>query len=139
MICCGSTSETRGSGVGIDPRNGRRRQVRRKGFPTKRAAQAELTRVRAAVDTGTHIDRNTMTVAQYLKAWIDSLPATGLRSNTIASYRRTLELYVIDRIGGIRLQALTAIDLDKLYAELLTHGSASAARSAQTPCAMHTC
>jgi integrase len=42
----------------------------------------------------------------------------------MASYQRTLDRYVIARIGGIRLQNLTALDLDQLYAELLLRGRA---------------
>ena len=110
--------------VGIDARNGRRRQVRRVGFATKKDAQAELTRLMTAVQEGSHIDRSTTTLGKYLDSWLIALPTAGLRANTITSYERTLRRYVIPRIGGIRLQTLTAIDLDRLYGELLTTGRA---------------
>lgn len=42
---------------------------------------------------------------------------------TIASYRRNLRVHVVPRIGGIRLQALSPLHLDQMYADLLASGN----------------
>jgi len=53
----------------------------------------------------------------------------------VASYRRNLRVHVVPRIFGIRLQALTPLHLDTMYADLLgggnmrTEGTALSART----------
>ena len=45
-----------------------------------------------------------------------------LKPTTFSGYKRTLELYVIPRIGGMRLQALTTAGLTSLYGDLRQRG-----------------
>jgi integrase len=59
----------------------------------------------------------------------------------VASYRRNLRVHVVPRLGGIRLQALTPMHLDKMYAELLARGNMrteGTALSARTVRYVHT-
>jgi integrase len=62
-------------------------------------------------------------VRKYLTAWLDSLERSGLRANTIASYRRVITHHVVPYLGSRPLQSLTALDLDRLYSELLRDGA----------------
>ena len=55
---------------------------------------------------------------------LDGLPAAGRRPSTITGYRHLLEHNVIAVLGAIELQALTATDLDRLYAAMLGRGLA---------------
>lgn len=107
--------------AGVDPRTGKRRQIRRTGFTAKKKAADDLTRLRAALLEGTFVDRSTVTLRDYLDGWLDAL-RSQLRANTLASYRRTLEQRVYPRLGSRRLQSLVATDLDRLYAHLLDSG-----------------
>jgi hypothetical protein len=104
-------------GMGPD---GERRQVRRKGFPTKKEAQAELDKVRGQARSRSYVAPTTLTVKAYLDGWLAALP-TRLRASTVDGYRRCL-LPVADALGGRKLVSLTPEDLDKLYAELLVSG-----------------
>ena len=104
-------------GVGPD---GERRQVRRKGFPTKKEAQAELDKLRGHARNHTYVPRTTLTVKAYLDGWLQALP-TRLRPSTVDGYRRCM-LPVIEELGGRKLVSLTPDDLDKLYAKLLVSG-----------------
>ena len=52
---------------------------------TKKTAQAELIRLLAEVDTGTSVDPSRVTVAEYLRGWLDS--ATHLAPKTMERYR----------------------------------------------------
>jgi integrase len=108
--------------VDADPGpDGERRQVRRKGFRTKREAQEALDKVRGQARTASYVPPAKMTVKAYLTGWLAGLPATGLRPSTVDGYRRNMD-YVIDVLGGRRLDSLTPHDLDKLYASLLESG-----------------
>jgi len=102
--------------------NGRRRQARRRGFPTRKSAQDELDRTRVAAREQTFVAPTTITLGAYLDAWLDSLTTRGTSPSTIASYRRNLALHVRPTLGAGRLQALSAPALDSLYARLLASG-----------------
>ena len=102
--------------------DGKRRQARRRGFPTKRAAQEELDRLRVAVRNRAYVAPKRQTLAAFLVD--DWLPAVKvkLEPSTWASYERNLRLHVIPAIGGIQLQDLDPGHLNRLYAELLASG-----------------
>jgi integrase len=108
--------------IGIDPATGKRRQARRRGFATKRAAQEELDRLRVVAHDRLYVAPSKQTVAEYLQMWLAALPASGLRPSTVDGYRRNLEGYIIPRLGHIKVGALTAPQLDVVYAELLERG-----------------
>jgi len=113
--------------------DGRRRQARRRGFPTKKAAQVELARLRVNVQEQTFVAPDRLTLAEYLAWWLEGLATAGRRQSTIASYRRHLRLHVTPRLGGIRLQALTSLHLDRLYSELLADGRRDGAAGGLAP------
>ena len=99
----------------------RRNQLRRRGFATKKAAAQAglLVELLADIQHGTFVRPTKTTCADYLRSWVDGLPASGRRPSTVDSYRRNIEPNVIPAVGGVELQGLTPVDLDLLYAALL--------------------
>ena len=122
------------------PGAAKRRQVRKRGYKTKREAQEALTATLAAVQAGGFVAPDRMTVGQYLDRWLETRPAAGLRPSTVAGYRATLQSYAFDRIGDVPLQQLAPLDLDQLYSDLLAHGrrQGDAGLSARTVRYLHT-
>jgi hypothetical protein len=59
--------------LGPDPATGRRRQARRSGFATKKAAEAALRDLATAADAGTAVSRSRITVSQFLTDWLHDL------------------------------------------------------------------
>ncbi len=106
--------------VGSGP-DGKRRQVLRRGFPTKKQAQEELDELRRQGRTNRYVPPAKLTVKEYLEQWAAGLPTTGLRPSTIDGYRRNMD-YVIPVLGGRRLDSLSPLDLDQLYSQLLISG-----------------
>lgn len=108
--------------VDIAPIGGARKQVRRRGFRTKREAQAELTRALHSLGEGTFVEPSRLTVQEWLETWLAGLRVVGLEDSTIDSYDRNLHNHVLPTLGATRLQSLTPVDLDRLYARLLSSG-----------------
>lgn len=106
--------------VGPGP-GGKRRQVYRRGFATKRLAQEELDKIRDQGRTNRYVAPVRLTVKDYLEQWVAGLPTTGLRPSTVDGYRRNMN-YVIPVLGGRRLDSITPLDLDQLYSQLLVSG-----------------
>jgi hypothetical protein len=59
--------------LGPDPATGCRRQARRSGFATKKAAEAALRDLATAVDAGTAVSRSRSTVSQFLTDWLETI------------------------------------------------------------------
>lgn len=102
---------------------GRRRQAKRRGFATKKAAQEALDEVRVTARDGTFVRPGRITVAAYLEQWLESMVTAGTRRSTVTSYRRNIRLHVVPHVGGRQLQALGALDLDRAYATLSRSGN----------------
>jgi integrase len=62
-----------------------------------------------------------MTVAEYFAEWLDA-HAVEIKPKTLAGYRDLVVRYVLPRVGSMRLQAVRAGTLTKLYRDLLEAG-----------------
>lgn len=108
--------------------NGRRQQIRRRGFATKRAARAALTAIKHDRDSGTFIRPTKVTLGRFLlDEW---LPAkrSGLRASTVNSYERAIALYIVPTLGDVPLGDVDGAMLNALYARLLEEGRGRARR-----------
>ena len=108
--------------------NGKRRQLRRRGFPTKKAAQTQLTALLADKNRGVLVAPSKATLGSYLlDVW---LPArrSSLRPSTAAAYEGVIRNYVLPDLGRARLQAVDGAALNRLYHRLLTEGRTESRR-----------
>ncbi len=108
--------------LGPDPATGRRRQARRSGFATKKAAEAALRDLATAADAGTAVSRSRITVSQFLTDWLETIKPR-VRETTWVSYRMVVER-ITRQIGAVQLQSLTPLQVEGLYATLLEQGGA---------------
>jgi integrase len=108
--------------VGPDPATGKRRQKSKGGFRTRKAAEAGLRELTAAVDSGRYVERSTTSVGDYLDEWLDVV-RPRLRPTSWNSYRMAVER-IKRRVGAVALQSLTPLDIESLYKELLSTGGA---------------
>jgi integrase len=106
--------------VGQDP-NGRRRQVRRRGFKTKREAQEAFDRLKVKAHDHEYVAPSRQTVAEYLDEWLGTIQR---QPSTIESYARNIRVHVVPRIGGRHLRSIDAGTLNAMYADLLRDGRA---------------
>ncbi|WP_246178632.1 tyrosine-type recombinase/integrase [Actinomadura decatromicini] len=104
-----------------DPETGTSKPKWVGGFPDEDAAKEARDEARVKARRGEYIDRNTITVGEYLDQWIES-HAVEIRPRTLASYRTMIRLYIKPHIGGLRLQGVRPARITKLYRDLLTGG-----------------
>lgn len=100
--------------------NGERKQTRRRGFTTKKAAQAELTKILTDLSDQTYVAPKRQTLAVFLQqTWLPAIEAT-IKPSTFESYRRNVRVHIAALpIGGMQLQQVGPSDLNALYAYLL--------------------
>ena len=102
--------------------DGRRRQAKRRGFKTKAEAQAAIDELRVAGRQGVYVPPARQRLGEFLvDEWLPAIKVT-IEESTWASYERYLRLHVTPHLGGVRLEAIDAGMLNRLYADLLDHG-----------------
>ena len=106
--------------LGPDTATGKRRQVSKQGYTTKRDAEAALRELTQSVDSGTLAKRSTRTLGDYLDEW-HALQEDRLRATTWHSYAMAINR-IKSRLGQAKLQALEPLELERFYAYLLAEG-----------------
>ena len=104
--------------------DGARQQKMKRGFPTRRSAEAWARDTLGRMDRGTWVPPKRITLNQWLDAWLD--PAAPrkrpIRPTTLTTYRIYADTYLRPQLGHRQLQSLVADDLDRLYRDLLVGG-----------------
>ncbi|RFS83800.1 site-specific integrase [Actinomadura spongiicola] len=91
------------------------------GFRTEEDAKEARDEARVRARRGEYIDRNAVTVGEYLDEWLDA-HAVEIKPKTLANYRHLIERHVKPNIGGLRLQAVRPGQITKFYRDLVTTG-----------------
>ncbi|MEJ7569018.1 MAG: tyrosine-type recombinase/integrase [Gaiellaceae bacterium] len=71
---------------------------------------------------GEYVEPTKETLAAYLLRWLPTAEARGLRPSTLVGYRLMIEKQIIPRLGSVPMQRLAPVDLNGMYAELLSSG-----------------
>ena len=120
-----------GFDIDVSPSSKRRKRVIRRSFATKTEARAAMETVRRKFQ---HVRNPTSTsVGAYLLGWVEDGFAGGrLKESTTRGYIQMMSV-VADWFGNLRMDGLTAADLDDLYRHLLsTSGRGGEGRAAST-------
>jgi integrase len=102
---------------------GERRQVKRRGFKTRKEAQAALDDFRTTATTGRRVVPSRLTFGVYLvERWLPALAGDPkLRPTTVAGYASAAK-HLVARVGSLRLDELAGDHFDTLYGELRAAG-----------------
>jgi integrase len=104
--------------------DGKRRQVKKRGFRLKGEAEDALDAFRAQLAAGHVPVPDDESVAAFAKSWIAALPSEGLEPGTVKHYSEAIGR-LLPMLGTISLQDLSGLDLDRAYAVLLAKGRAA--------------
>lgn len=112
---------------------GERKQRRGRGFATRKAAQAELTRLLGTLEQGTYVVPSRQSLGVFLiETWLPAIEHT-VKPSTFDSYRRNVRLHLAGRsIGKRPMQLVEPSDINALYALLLRGDGEHRALSARS-------
>jgi integrase len=102
--------------LGPDPATGKRRQVAKQGFRTKREAEQAAQAVLKAAAEGAVTNRTHRTVGEYLDEWLQ-MQRDRLRPTTHHSYAMAVNR-IKSGLGSAKLQSLTPLQVERFYREL---------------------
>lgn len=104
--------------------NGKRKQTKKRGFPTKKEAQKALVEAQSSYENGTYIKPSTLLLKDYMKEWMldkqHSISRGTVKVNE--SYIRT---HIIPILGDIPISKLNAMDVQRFTNLLMNNGLAS--------------
>ncbi len=108
--------------LGRDAATGKRRRMWHSGYHTRKDAEKARTALLADLDRGGYVEPQSLTFGAYLtESW---LPAVKVRldESTWSMYETNIRAHITPELGGLRLQRLSAPDLNVFYARLLANG-----------------
>lgn len=103
--------------AGKDPATGKRKQIVRSRFRTRDEAEEAMTKEMAALDAGTWTDDKSITVRDWLDAWLIEQTARGRAAKTLAGYRAHIENVWKPGLGHLRLRDLRRGHIEHVLAE----------------------
>ena len=102
--------------------NGSKGQEQRRGFKSERAARKAKNLRLAALETGAQAVATKQTLAEYLNFWLEQT-RRDVGAASLQRYESVLRLVVLPGLGAVRLDRLTALQLDALYTNALEDGA----------------
>lgn len=110
--------------VARDPASGERRQIRRRGFRTRREAEIVMEELQTQVRRRESVPKRTdqLSVAAYLEGWLTRIE-DEVSPGTLVAYRRFVKLHVIPYLGGYWVTEVTPAMVRDLETRLRTEGS----------------
>lgn len=107
--------------LGTDPLTGKRNIKTTTFKGTRKAVEVELRRLLRTVDTGEHLDSSKITVAQFLKQWLDTTRAT-INPKSYERYAEIVNNSLIPAFGHCKLVKLTGFIIQEAYIKWETSG-----------------
>ena len=101
--------------------DGERRQHRFNFTGNKRDADRALTACLAAVAEGSFVAPDRTTFGQYVTGWLEA-SRTRYAATTWQRYESIVRMYLIPTLGGVALQRLSAMHLNRAYSEWRSAG-----------------
>ena len=99
--------------VGRDPGTGK--QLRRSfSGKTQKEVREKMQAAAVAVNEGDYFEPSKMTVGQWLDTWAAEY-LNSVKPRTVESYKANIKQHIKPAIGALRLSALSAVDIQRLY------------------------
>lgn len=99
--------------VGRDPGTGKQIQKSFTG-KTQKEVREKMQAAAVEVNESTYSEPSKMLLGEWLDIWTSDF-LEDVKPRTVDSYKATVKLHIKPALGAVKLQALTAVDIQKLY------------------------
>ncbi|MBY3620371.1 tyrosine-type recombinase/integrase [Acinetobacter sp. CUI P1] len=103
--------------------NGKRKQVKKRGFKTKREADKALTGAENAVNQGTYIQPSKLSYGLYITDWMNNRKH-NLSNQTFSMMNLNIHKHILPSLGDILLTEIRATTIARFISELREKGLA---------------
>ncbi|MGE7683885.1 tyrosine-type recombinase/integrase [Peribacillus simplex] len=109
---------------GTDPLTGKRKQIKRRGFESKRHATDEMTKIKAEILENEFLDLTITTYARYMEEWFQERKSR-LQKSTFETHSIFYRNVIKPRLGHLKLQQIAPIQIQKFVNDLVNDTSYS--------------
>ena len=103
--------------------NGKRKQVSKSGFKTKKeAVEAGTKAYNEYMNSGQTYAPTEISISDYLDYWLTNIASMALKENTLNGYKRIIESRLKPKFGPYKLTSLQAVSIQEYINELKING-----------------
>lgn len=103
----------------INPMTGKRKQIRRRGFESKRQAIEAMTKLKAEILQDEYLELSMMTYERYMEEWLQERKNI-LQESTFEIHSMYYRIVIKPRLGQLKLQQISPIHIQKFVNELVS-------------------
>lgn len=104
--------------LGTDPETGKRRQITRSGFKTKKEAEKACAEMITQYDKGELVIAKSQTLGNYMEFWLENYAKSKLRPSTYTNHEVAVRSRIIPALGKMELDKLSPIHVTKYLTDL---------------------
>ncbi|MCT8136468.1 site-specific integrase [Anaerobacillus sp. CMMVII] len=103
--------------TGIDATTGKRQTTTRRGFKTKKEAQAVATKLKQELESGMLINNNNLTFEEVFKQWFTNHCQT-IKPSTKKALQSKFKKHILPRFGKLKIKEITNLYCQKMINEI---------------------
>ncbi|MEH7388653.1 Arm DNA-binding domain-containing protein [Bacillus sp. JJ1503] len=108
--------------LGRDPSTGKRKQITRRGYETKKDAELAANQMTIEIDNETFVNEKEIIFKDYIIDYLNIIAKPAVKLTTFNGYSSAVEKRLIPKFGHVKVKQLTPIMISKYYNELLNEG-----------------
>lgn len=94
------------------------------GFKTRTAAKIARDQARVAIAENRYTSPSKILLSEFMQLWIER-HGRNLKSKTLSTYESHLRIYILPRLGHMKMQEIRPSDFENYFTQLLENGSKS--------------
>ncbi|UAT32238.1 site-specific integrase [Bacillus badius] len=110
--------------AGANPLTGKRKQIKRRGFESKRHAMDEMTKIKAEILANEFLDLAQISYASYMEEWLQERKVR-LQKSTFETHFIFYQNVIKPRLGHFKLQQIAPVQIQKFINDLVNDTSYS--------------
>ena len=108
--------------LGKDPSTGKRKQITRRGFDTKKEAELAAHQIQLEIENETYVKEKDILFKDFIIDYLELIAKPSVRPSTFNGYEKVVESRLIKKFGHLKIKNFNPVMISKYYTELLKEG-----------------
>lgn len=101
--------------------NGKYKKMLRRGFKTKKEAEAAMVEAQNGINKGTYVEPSKVLYSEFMKSYLED-KKTNVKKSTLGTYVYLVDNFILPALGHIELSKILPRDIQSLYNQLKESG-----------------
>lgn len=108
--------------IGRDPSTGKRKQITRRGFETKKEAELAANQMTIEINNDTFVNEKDILFKDFITDYLKIIAQPSVKPSTFYGYKTVVEKRLIPKFGHMKIKKFTPKIISSYYTELLKEG-----------------